>query len=273
MRKKVLLRQLQISWIPLCVAIIYAFIAYYSVEKDNRSIMTFVNYFSGTFFFLMWIVGQYLRTSKELSDSSNYATLQSGIQTVLSKLTEDEKQTKVKDEIKSNEVAEFIEAKKLSTPNQIEVSNYLQVEERVIKLFQEYKSTNFETLDNVRLENGLDIDILLKANSAEFSDRIIEIKYARKTLTYEIVRAGITKLNRCVEFYSKNHKRKVAPVLLVIFSNETGASERQLKELSQKAYSEASEYSALNRFSHNFIPDTGIEKFDIKSILSKKVAS
>lgn len=89
MDKKVLKRQLQISWIPLLVAIVYAAIAYYSETEDKRSIKTLVNYFSATFFFLMWIVGQYLRTSKELADSSNYSTLQTGIadlQRAISKL-------------------------------------------------------------------------------------------------------------------------------------------------------------------------------------------
>ncbi len=79
MNKKVLLRQLQISWIPLLLAVAYASIAYCMATADKRSVMTFVNYFSGTFFFLMWIVGQYLRTSKEINDSSNYANLQTGI--------------------------------------------------------------------------------------------------------------------------------------------------------------------------------------------------
>ena len=79
MKKKVLFRQLQISWIPLILAITYASIAYFTVQEDKRSFMTFVNYLSATFFFLMWIVGQYLRTSKELNDKSNYQNLQTGI--------------------------------------------------------------------------------------------------------------------------------------------------------------------------------------------------
>lgn len=87
--KKVLLRQLEISWIPFLLAIAYASIAYFSADVTKRSIMTAVNYFSATFFFLMWIVGQYLRTSKELNDTSNYSSLQTGIsdlQRAISKL-------------------------------------------------------------------------------------------------------------------------------------------------------------------------------------------
>jgi hypothetical protein len=57
----------------------YAIIAYATTEGEKRSIKTLINYFSVSFFFLMWLVGQCLRTSKELKDSSNYTTIQTGI--------------------------------------------------------------------------------------------------------------------------------------------------------------------------------------------------
>ena len=270
MKKKVLLRQFQISWIPLLVAIIYASIAYYSAKESQRSIMTFVNYFSGTFFFLMWIVGQYLRTSKEINDTSNYTNLQTGladIQKAISNLNEDEKREKVKSEIKRNEIAELIESQSQSVPAQEEVSNYIDVEDRVIAAFKKYTSVNFEINDNVRLNNRYEIDLLLRANGREFSDRIIEITYAKKILSFEMIKLGVAHLDKSSQFYSKTFGRKVVPILFIVFSSKTKATEQALRNLSQRARNEANDYASLDRFNIFFVEESKIEDFDIKALL------
>lgn len=76
-RKDVILKQLGISLIPLVLSILYAGYQYWS--DDQSTFTTFINYFAGSFFFLMWIVGQYLRTAKQIDDSSNYQDIQSGL--------------------------------------------------------------------------------------------------------------------------------------------------------------------------------------------------
>jgi hypothetical protein len=234
--------------------------------------MTLLNYFSGTFFFLMWMVGQYLRTSKEINDSSNYTNLYAGIadiQKAISNLTEDEKREKAKSEIKTNEIAELIEARSQSVPAQAEVSNYINLEDRVIAAFKKYRSVNFEIDDNVRLNNRYEIDVLLRANSREFSDRIIEIKYARKILSFEMIKAGVVHLDKSSQFYTKTYGRKVVPILLVVFSSETIATDQALRNLSQRARSEASDYSSLDRFNVYFVEESRIEEFDIKALLKR----
>ncbi|MCU7836144.1 MAG: hypothetical protein KZQ83_12960 [gamma proteobacterium symbiont of Taylorina sp.] len=81
-RKEVIYKQLAISGIPLVIAIIYAAYGYLSVEEDKRTITTLINYFAAGFFFIMWLVGQYLRTAKQIDDSANYEVLQAGISDV-----------------------------------------------------------------------------------------------------------------------------------------------------------------------------------------------
>lgn len=81
-RKEVVLKQLKISGIPLALAISYAMYGYFSLDEEKRSITTLINYFAAGFFFLMWLVGQYLRTAKQIDDSANYEDLQAGIEDV-----------------------------------------------------------------------------------------------------------------------------------------------------------------------------------------------
>lgn len=81
-RKDVLFRQLAISGIPLALAITYAIFGYYAETEEKRSITVIINYFAAGFFFLMWLVSQYLRTAKQIDDSSQYEQLQAGLSDV-----------------------------------------------------------------------------------------------------------------------------------------------------------------------------------------------
>ena len=81
-RKDVILKQLKISWLPLVLAISYAVYSYISTVDEERTIKVAINYFAAAFFFLMWLVGQYLRTSKQIDDSANYQDIQTGINDV-----------------------------------------------------------------------------------------------------------------------------------------------------------------------------------------------
>ena len=87
-RKDVLIKQLKISGLPLGLAIIYSMFGYFSLDVDKRSITTVINYFAVSFFFLMWLVGQYLRTEKQIDDSTNYQDIQAGISDVKQSISE-----------------------------------------------------------------------------------------------------------------------------------------------------------------------------------------
>lgn len=184
-------------------------------------------------------------------------------------LTESEKEEKVKTEIEANEIAKFIESKKSTTPPETEVTKYLSIETQAIDQFKKYKTENFEIHDNVRLGNKYEVDILLKALSNSFSDRIVEIKYASKTLPYEMVKNSIIKLDKYVDFYLRAYKRKVVPVLLIVFSGETNLTLEKIKELSLRARSEASAYPTLDRININFVDEKNLDSFDVKSVLRR----
>ncbi|MFY0690282.1 MAG: hypothetical protein JXQ90_24165 [Cyclobacteriaceae bacterium] len=77
-RLDVIIKQLRISLLPLILAISYASYQFW-VEGDPKSFTTFINYFAAGFFFLMWLVGQYLRTAKQIDDATNYQDIQIGL--------------------------------------------------------------------------------------------------------------------------------------------------------------------------------------------------
>jgi hypothetical protein len=108
-----------------------------------------------------------------------------------------------------------------------------------------------------------------RGQSPEFSDRIIEIKYAKKMLSFEMIKAGVAHLNKNSQFYTKTYGRKVVPILFVVFSSETKATDESLRNLSQRARSEASDYSSLDRFNVYFVEESKIEEFDIKALLKR----
>lgn len=184
-------------------------------------------------------------------------------------LTESEKEEKVKTEIRANEIAQIIESNKSSDPPKSEVSKYLNVESKAIELFKRYRTENFEIHENVRMGNRYEVDIMLKALADSFSDRIVEIRYASKSLPYETIKNSIIKLDQCTEFYLRRYKRKVVPVLLVVIADEINLSVEQIRELSQRARSEASGYPALERIKINFVHESNLNSFDVRSILKR----
>jgi len=187
----------------------------------------------------------------------------------LNKLTDKERTQKVKDEIKSNEIAELKENKKLEIPPPGEVSNYLLVEQRVIDHIKKYRSDNFEVYDNIKLGDKTRIDVLLVAQTKKFADRIVEIKFTTRPITFELISDGLQKLDKYINDYLRIKKRKAVPVLLIVFPDKAPLDDTKLRELAQRAHGEASEYSTLGRLHPHFIKESEIENFDIREILSR----
>jgi hypothetical protein len=66
---------------PLLIAIVYAVWVY--VDRGDRARATdATTAFGGAFFFCMWILGQYFRTSKQLTDSEYFEKLSAGIEDI-----------------------------------------------------------------------------------------------------------------------------------------------------------------------------------------------
>lgn len=189
----------------------------------------------------------------------------------IQKLTPAETIEKVEKEIESDEIAQLREKQKSTTPDnqrKSEVTDYLNIEERVINHFKKYRTTNFAILDNVKI-GRFAIDILLESKTSSFADRIVEVKYAKNVLSYEMISNSLSKLDQYVTYYSAINKRKVRAILLIVYSDNAVKDEQQLRDFSQRINSEASQFGGLSRLKWQFIKDTDIEKYDIREILQR----
>jgi len=74
----VLQRLLKQSAIPLVLSIAYASWVY-SGNTDSKSLTGWITPFAGSFFFCMWLMGQFLRTSKQPSDAEQFSQLSVGL--------------------------------------------------------------------------------------------------------------------------------------------------------------------------------------------------
>ena len=186
------------------------------------------------------------------------------------KLTPVETVQKAEQEAESDQLAILREQQRSTITDakiKSDATSYLDIEQRVINHFKNYKTDNFVVLDNVKV-GRFALDILLESNSQAFADRVIEVKYAKTTLSYEMLSATIDRLEQYTYYYSKSNKRKVKAVLLVIYSDTAVQNEQQIRDVSQKINSRASEFLA-GRLKWQFIKDTDIEKYDIKEILQR----
>lgn len=77
--KAILTKQWQVIRIPLLLALAWALISFYYTPDAKKSILgSFKDLITGLFF-IMWFVGQFQRTSKEINDKASYSNLQTGI--------------------------------------------------------------------------------------------------------------------------------------------------------------------------------------------------
>ena len=101
---------------------------------------------------------------------------------------------------------------------QTDIDNYIQIENSIfLQLSQNYKS-KYTATQNVRIEDS-NYDIILKSKDITlYKDKIIEIKFFKKQLTYEILKdAATTLIFSCVK-YEKNFKRRTLPILIIIYT-------------------------------------------------------
>jgi hypothetical protein len=224
--------------------------------------------------FFIYGLQRWLKRQKKADEKADLETEK--LRREIDELTPEEKREKAEDEFEENKYAEFKEEQKKSSSTQEEVkeeiiNNYLAVEEKLIQVFRNYKSTNFHILDNVRIANKYAIDILLEAKSRGFADRIVEVKYANKHIADSVLSSAIKQLSQYSRFYTKFHSKNVVPVLLFVYSNNAKVSESRLKMLNDKITShiDMSPSKTMKRLQVHFIKESEIDKFDVKIILKK----
>jgi hypothetical protein len=120
--------------------------------------------------------------------------------------TPEEKIENAKKEIKEIELAEELESEtKVVKPKQVSgYESYMEIERNIFQLFENMDSPNFEVYQEPKIGDKFYIDILLKANSNKFSDRLIEIKYFRNHLPVSTIQKSLYQLSTYISYYKAN---------------------------------------------------------------------
>ncbi|MHB1146394.1 MAG: hypothetical protein ACYC01_02235 [Lutibacter sp.] len=155
-------------------------------------------------------------------------------QAVLDKIQDEELKSKEISNLSSQEKRDLIESEivkteqeedepTIVTPNtetqrQEEIDNYIQIENSIfLQLSTNYKA-NYTASQNVRIADS-NFDIILKSkDQTQYKDRIVEIKFFKKQLTYEQIKDAATKLIFACNQYETNFKRRTYPVLIIIYT-------------------------------------------------------
>jgi hypothetical protein len=185
-------------------------------------------------------------------------------------LTPEEKRQKVMKEVNEIEKEEQLEPEmSITTYSEKQAYlNYMNVEDSIIKVFENYNSPNFDILSQQRLGGRFEIDILLKSKTKRFSDRIVEIKYFRKQLPYSIIEKALQQLNTYISYYKQVANKQVVPVLLLIYNQNNLPMER-IVQYQNQIIDDSQIIPNLNRLKVEFIEESKIEEFNIQRILKK----
>lgn len=184
--------------------------------------------------------------------------------------TPEERIVNAKKETAETNIAEQLESSGeiIQTPQTKGYLNYMAIEDKIFNHFKSLKSPNFELIQQPKIGNRFFVDILLKANTSKFSDRIIEIKYFQNQLPLSAIQDSISKLSTYISYYKQNTNKRVIPILLIVYKSETLGKVR-IAEYKRKILENAKGIPELQRLKVELILESEIDKFDIKKLLKK----
>lgn len=189
-------------------------------------------------------------------------------------LTPSEQFDKAKTEIEEIEFDHLVETGEETTEKVADESpknsvlNYLRIERDVVDIFRNYKSPNFDILDNQKLGERYRLDLLLKARTKEFFDRIVEIRYFGNYLSYSRIQKALFQLNSYISYYKDAVSERVIPVLITVYDKEKITNNKS-EEIMNRIENEKKDIPNLTRLKVAFIEKNNIGNFDVREILKR----
>ena len=184
--------------------------------------------------------------------------------------TPEEKIENAKKEVKEIELAEELESEtKVVKPKQVRgYESYMEIERNIFQLFQNMDSPNFEVYQEPKIGDKFYIDILLKANSNKFSDRLIEIKYFRNQLPVSTIQKALYQLSTYISYYKANTNKRVVPILLLVYKDNVLNTDMRNRSKERIKFF-AKDIPELSRLKTVFIAESKLKEFDVKQLLKK----
>lgn len=184
--------------------------------------------------------------------------------------TPEERIINAKKEAAETQIAEQIESGEEIIQNKKSDGylTYMAIEDKFFNYFKSIKSSNFTIIQQPKIGNRFFIDILLKAKTSKFSDRIIEIKYFKNQLPLSSIENSITKLSTYISYYKQNTNKRVIPVLLIVYKNEN-LGKAKTAEYKRRILQNSQGIPELNRLKVEIIQESKLDDFDVKKLLKK----
>ncbi|WKK82296.2 hypothetical protein [Marivirga arenosa] len=187
-------------------------------------------------------------------------------------LTPEEKIEKAKNEVQEIQLAEQLEFEdtqsNISHSSNKPYLDYMKIENQLYNLFKNLKSPNFEIYSEQKLGGIFNIDMLLKANTNKFSDRLIEIKYYKNKLPVISIQKSLDQLNTYISYYKKTTNKRVIPILLIVYNSENN-SDDIIHSCGDRINKYSTDIPNLQRLKVEFIPEHELQSFNVSKLLKR----
>jgi len=176
-------------------------------------------------------------------------------------ISNQEKRNLIEDEIAMTEdINETVITSELD--KQKDIDAYIHIENLIYLKVSKYYRTNYRPSQNIRIEN-FDYDIILKSiDNSRLADRIFEIKFFKKQLSFDLIKDSATKLIFACKNYEENFKRKTSAVLIIIYTeNEYDETLKQYKKKIDLYGKDLLKYFRVNFFAESIIENIKASEF------------
>lgn len=182
----------------------------------------------------------------------------------IKKLTPEEIDEKVKEEVKEIEFDKLI-----TTDIGLPIfTKYKSVEDAIIEQFSNYDSKNFDILSKVQIGERYKLDIILKAKTSGYADRIVEIKYFQDKVSLRMIEETLSKLNSYVNLYKNSISSTVVPVLIFAYKMENYGL-IGVKETEAAVHFRKAKYPNLKRLKFDLINENEIDRINVRKYLAR----
>lgn len=184
--------------------------------------------------------------------------------------TPEERVVNAKKETAETEIAEQLESG-AEKPQNLKTEGYLSymaIEDKFFNYFKSVKNSNFDIFQQPKIGNRFFVDILLRAKTNKYSDRIIEIKYFKNQLPLSSIEDSITKLATYISYYKENTNKRVIPILLIVYSSEK-LDKAKVFLYKKKIIEYSQGIPELDRIKVEIIQESKMNEFDIKQLLKR----
>lgn len=145
---------------------------------------------------------------------------------------------------------------------------YINAENSIAEVFKSYSSKNFRIYNDIRFDKKFNVDILLRAKSSKFSDRIIEVKYFSSVIQDNILESALRRLERTSNHYIKATENKLVPVLIIVY-NQQEISQEKISNAKKHISNFTKNIEVFKRLKVEFVEENSISQFDVRNILKK----